>query len=272
MPGKLLYRWLPRTGADGGGSPVEFFDLEKRETKRVVDDADDIELSADHKKLLTRKDNAYYIIEPKEGQKLDKKLATTGFEAMIDPVAEWKQIFTDAWRLERDVFYDPNLHGVDWKLMRERYGKLLEEAVTRWDVNFVIGELIGELNASHTYRSGGDVENSAQRNVGYLGCDFTLTNGAYRITKIITAAPWDSEVRSPLAQPGLTNVSEGDYLLAINDELLDTTKDPWAALQGLADKPVLLTVNDKPTLEGSTRGVGANHQQRSALAQSSVDQ
>ena len=135
--------------------------------------------------------------------------------------------------------------------MRERYGKLLEDAVTRWDVNFVIGELISELNASHTYRSGGDVEKSAERGVGYLGCDFVLTNGAYRITKIIQAAPWDSEVRSPLARPGLTNVSEGDYLLAVNGEPLDPKQDPWAAFQGLADKPVLLTVNDQPTLKGA---------------------
>jgi tricorn protease len=251
ISGKLIYRWLPRTGADGAANAVEFYDFEKRETKRIVDDADDIELSADRKKLLVRKARAYHIVEPKEGQKLDKRLATTGFEAMIDPVAEWKQIFTDAWRLQRDVFYDPNLHGVDWKLMRERYGKLLEEAVTRWDVNFVIGELIGELNASHTYRSGGDVENPPQRNVGYLGCDFVLTNGAYRIAKIITAAPWDSEVRSPLAQPGLTNVNEGDYLLAINGEPLDISLDPWAAFQGLADKPVFLTVNSAPTFTGA---------------------
>jgi tricorn protease len=251
IPGKLIYRWLPRTGADGSANAVEFYDFEKRETKRVVDDADDIELSADRKKLLVRKDRAYHIIEPKEGQKLDKRLATTGFEAIIDPVAEWKQIFTDAWRLQRDVFYDPNLHGVDWPLMRERYGKLLESAVSRWDVNFVIGELIGELNASHTYRSGGDVENPPQRNVGYLGCDFVLTNGAYRIAKIITAAPWDSEVRSPLVEPGLTNVSEGDYLLAINGEPLDVSLDPWAALQGMADKPVFLTVNSEPTFIGA---------------------
>jgi tricorn protease len=251
ISGKLIYRWLPRTGADGSANAVEFYDFEKRETKRVLDDADDIELSADRKKLLVRKDRAYHIVEPKEGQKLDKRLATTGFEAMIDPVAEWKQIFTDAWRLQRDVFYDPNLHGVDWPLMRERYGKLLEEAVTRWDVNFVIGELIGELNASHTYRSGGAVEDSPQRNVGYLGCDFVLTNGAYRIAKIITAAPWDSEVRSPLVEPGLTNVSQGDYLLAINGEPLNISLDPWAALQGLADKPIFLTVNNEPTFTGA---------------------
>lgn len=251
VSGKLLYRWLPRTGADGGNSPLEFYDFDKRESKRVVDDADDIELSGDRSKLLIRKDRNYSIVEPKESQKLDKRIETGGFEAMVDPVAEWKQIFTDAWRLERDMFYDPKLHGVDWKLMRERYGKLLDDAVTRWDVNYVIGELISELNASHTYRSGGDVENSTQRNVGYLGCDFALTNGAYRITKIITAAPWDSEVRSPLAQPGLTNISEGDYLLAINGEPLDPKLDPWASLQGLADKPVFLTVNREPTLKGA---------------------
>jgi len=251
VSGKLIYRTLPRTGADGGNSPLEFFDFEKRESKKIADDVDDLELSADRKKILVRKDRSYSIIEPKEGQKLDKKLATTGLEASIDPVAEWKQIFTDAWRLERDIFYDPGLHGVDWKLMRERYGKLLEDAVTRWDVNFVIGELIGELNASHTYRGGGDLENSAQRNVGYLGCDFVLTNGAYQIAKIITAAPWDTEARSPLAAPGLTNIAEGDYLLAVNGEPVDVTRDPWAAFQGLANKPVFLTVNSEPKLAGA---------------------
>ncbi|HEX5219865.1 MAG TPA: PDZ domain-containing protein, partial [Verrucomicrobiae bacterium] len=251
VSGKLLYRWLPRTGSDGSASPLEFYDLEKRETKRVNDDVDDVELSADRTKLLVRKDRSYSIIEPRESQKLDKRIDTGGFEAMIDPVAEWKQIFTDAWRLERDMFYDPYMHGVDWKLMRERYGKLLDEAVTRWDVNFVLGELISELNASHTYRSGGDLERTPERGVGYLGCDFALTNGAYRIVKIITAAPWDSEVRSPLRQPGLTNVHEGDYLLAINGEPLDTKLDPWAPMQGLADKPVFLTLNSEPTLKGA---------------------
>src|SRR5512137_2896940 len=95
------------------------------------------------------------------------------------------------------------MHDVDWKEMRQRYGKLLEDAVTRWDVNYVLGELIAELNASHTYRGGGDVENSPQRGVGYLGVDYALENGAYRIRKILETAPWDLEVRSPLRQPGV---------------------------------------------------------------------
>jgi tricorn protease len=251
VSGKLIYRWLPRTGSGTDGSPVEFYDLEKRETKRILDDADDIKLAANREKILVRKDKTYAIVEPKESQKMDKKIETGGFEAVVDPVAEWKQIFTDTWRLERDMFYDPGLHGVDWNAMRERYGKLLADAVTRWDVNFVIGELISELNASHTYRSGGDTERSAERGVGYLGCDFVLTNGAYRIARIIDGAPWDSEVRSPLRAPGLTNLHAGDYLLAVNGEPLDMSKDPWAGFQGLADKPVFLTVNTNPVMAGS---------------------
>ena len=251
VSGKLLYRWLPRTGSGSEGSPIEYWDFEKREVKRVLDDADSLELSGNREKLLVRKGGDYAIIEPKESQKMDKKLATGDFQAMIDPVAEWKQIFTDAWRFERDFFYDPGMHGVDWNLMRARYLKLLNECVTRWDVSYVLGELLGELNSSHTYRSGGDVEKTAERGVGYLGCDFALTNGFYQITRIVTNAPWDSEVRSPLLRPGLTNVHQGDYLIAVNGEPLDPKEDPWAAFQGLADKPVLLTVNSKPSKTGA---------------------
>lgn len=251
VAGKLIYRRLPRTGSSDEAAPVVYYDLEKREEKTILADADFIELSANREKLLVRKDRNYSVVEPKENQKLDKKVDTAGFEAAIDPVAEWKQIFIDAWRLERDMFYDPGLHGVDWNAMRARYGKLLEDAVTRWDVNYVIGELISELNASHTYRSGGDTERSTERGVGYLGCDFIFTNGAYRIAKIISGAPWDSEVRSPLARPGLTNLHEGDYLLAVNGEPLAPQEDPWAAFQGLADKPVFLTVNTNPVLAGA---------------------
>jgi tricorn protease len=251
VSGKLLYRRLPRIGSGGEKAAVVFYDLEKREEKTVLDEADSVEVSADREKLLVRKGSDYAIIEPKEGQKLDKKIDTSAFEAPIDPVAEWRQIFTDAWRLERDYFYDPGMHGVNWNEMRQRYGKLLEDAVTRWDVSYVIGELISELNSSHTYRSGGEVEKGPTVGVGYLGCDFSVENGAYRIKHIVKAAAWDSEVRSPLLQPGITNVHEGDYLLSVNGDPLDVKEDPWAAFQGLADKPVFLTVNDKPTLTGA---------------------
>jgi tricorn protease len=250
VSGKLIYRRLPLAGDNDEKSVLKYYDLEKREEKTILDDVDQSILAAKGENLLARRKDDYVIIEPKADQKFDKKLPLTGLETTIDPVAEWQQIFTEAWRLERDFFYDPHMHGEDWEAMRQRYGGLIKDAVTRWDVNYVIGELIAELNSSHTYRGGGDLEGDLQRGVGYLGVDFSLENGAYRIKKIIDGAAWDSEVRSPLKRSGV-NVNEGDYLLAVNGLPLDTQLEPYAAFQGLANKPVFLTVNSKPTMEGS---------------------
>ncbi len=259
--GKVVYRRLPRTGAADGepfapaAGAIVFYDLEEREEKTVLAEADGYALAAGGEKLLVRQGEDYAVVELAAEQKVEKKLAVSRLETTVDPTAEWRQIFDDAWRLTRDFFYDPDLHGVDWQGMRERYGALLDDAVTRWDVNFVIGEMIGELNASHTYRGGGDSERPARRGVGLLGVDFALDEraaggGFYRLAKIIELPSWESEVRSPLRQPGV-EVAEGDYLLAVNGVPLDPAKDPWAAFEGLAGKPVMLTVNDRPTSDGA---------------------
>jgi tricorn protease len=250
LSGKLLYRRLPRTGSGEEISPLVFYDFKEREEKTVLGDVDGYKIAAGGEKILVAKKKDFAIIDPKPDQKMDKKLATGELEMTVDPVAEWHQIFNDAWRFDRDFFYDPNLHGVNWNEMRVRYGALLDGCVTRHDVNFVLGELIAELNSSHTYRGGGDLEKGEKRGVGLLGVDYALENGAYRIRKIYDGAPWDAEVRSPLLEPGL-KVKEGDYLLAVNGVKVDTTQDPWAAFDGLAGKDVMLTVNDKPTMEGS---------------------
>ncbi len=250
VSGKLIYRRSPRAGSGEEKGKLVYYDLEKREDKTILDEVDDAILAAKADKILVRRGSDYAIIEPKENQKFEKKLPLSGLETVIDPAAEWEQLFTEAWRLERDYFYDPHMHGVNWAGMRERYDRLLKDAVTRWDVNYVIGELIAELSSSHTYRSGGDVENPAQRGVGYLGVDFALENGGFRIKHIIEDAAWDTEVRSPLKQPGI-DVKEGDYLLAVNGLPLDIEQEPYAAFQGLADKPVFITVNSEPKLEGA---------------------
>ena len=250
-PGKVLFTRAPRAGSGTGTYPLSFYDLEKREEKLILDDARGLDLSADGKKLLVARGGTWGIVNVAEAQKFDKTLATGALEMTVDPVAEWRQIFTDAWRIERDFFYDPGMHGVDWKAMRERYGRLIDDCITRSDVNYVLGELLGELNCSHTYRGGGDLDESGPgRSVGYLGCDFALDQGAFRIRKILEGAAWDFHVRSPLRQPGV-NVKEGDWLLAVNGRALDPGKDPWTAFQGLGDKPVFLTVNDKPNTEGA---------------------
>jgi len=251
VKGKLLFRRLDKPGPDGTAKGnLCYYDLEEREEKTILADVDGAAPTADGGKVLVARKDAFAFLDIKPDQKLDKKLPTGDLPMVVDPAAEWRQIFADAWRFERDLFYDPGMHGVDWKAMRVRYGKLLDECATREDVNFVIGELIAELSASHTYRGGGDVEVPLQVGVGLLGADYALENGQFRIKKILRGAPWDAQARGPLAQPGL-DVKEGEYLLAVNHVALDPAKDPWAAFQGLAGKTVLLTVNGKPAAEGS---------------------
>lgn len=250
VSGKLVYLKPPNSGSDEKNKPVYFYDLEKREEKKIADDADFFEVSADGKKILIGKSNNYSIVDIAENQKLDKKMPASQIEMTIDPKAEWKQIFNDVWRFERDFFYDPNMHGVDWNAMRVRYGKLIDACLTRWDVNYVIGELIAELSSSHTYRGGGDTEQAENVNTGYLGIDWEIANGAYRIKRIVNGAPWDSELRSPLLAPGV-KAETGDYILAVNGVPLDISKAPWSAFAGLADITIELTVNDNPALEGA---------------------
>lgn len=250
IKGKLLYRRSTRTGAVDGPTPIVWFDLAEREEKTVTDNAQGFELSADGKKLLVSNASNFYIIDVKPAQKLEKPLATSAMSLTVDPLAEWHQMFNDAWRIERDYFYDPGMHGVNWDLMRSRYGRLIDDAVSRWDVSFVLGELIGELNSSHTYVQGGATETGPRRGVGLLGADYTIENGAYRISAILDGGAWDSEVRSPLREPG-ANVAVGDYLLAVNGRPIDMTKEPAAALDGQANVTVALTINSRPTMDGS---------------------
>jgi tricorn protease len=251
--GKVTYLRNPRTGAQPDEkADLVFYDLKERKEETVIDGIDDYQLSADTKKIVVRKDETFSVLELKPKQRIEKPLRTGELEATVDPAAEWRQIFNDVWRFERDYFYDPNMHGVDWNAMKAHYGSLLDAAVTRWDVNYIIGELISELNSSHTYRGGGAAENAAQRGVGMLGVNWALENGAYRIKTIIRGAQWDEAVRSPLLEPGV-NVKEGEYVLAVNNVPVDATKDPWASFQGLADQTIELTVNDRPSTEGARK-------------------
>jgi len=251
VKGKLIFSRYASAGAATSSSPsgkLIYYDLKEREEKTVISGISSYNISADGKKVIYRSKSAYGIIDLAAGKKVgDGKISTTKLKAWIDPQEEWRQIFTEVWRVQRDFFYDPNMHGLDWAAIKQRYQALLEYVVDREDLNYVIGEMIAELNSSHTYIRGGDIEYPDRISVGLLGCDFELDeeNNAYRISKIYEGAVWDAEVRSPLRTPGI-EVNEGDYLLAVNGKEIDTSKDPWAAFQGLAGEVVELMINDEP--------------------------
>jgi tricorn protease len=263
--GKLIYA---RGAAPGSEDPpsIRYFDPsakddEGRKEKVLAEKAEEFAVSADGRKLLVVADGAVTIRDAAPDSKA-KPVSKDGMTVTVDPRAEWKEIYNDAWRRFRDWFYDPHMHGVDWAKMRTRYESLLSDCVSREDVSYVIRELISELNVGHAYYNVGEVDAEPKTTVGLLGADFTLEQGAYRIAAIAEGGPWDVDARGPLSQPGV-NVKVGDWLLAVDGVPVDTKQDPWAAFQGKADRVVTLTVSDKPTLQPRT--AAADSGQRDVL-------
>jgi tricorn protease len=242
-----------RRGSDGG---IKLFDLEDdKKEEKDVGAGGGFTVSADGKKLLLNRGRGAAIQDASAGGKATS-VSTSGMQVLIDPSAEWPQLFTDAWRLFRDFFYDPNMHGVDWQHVHDHYAAMIPFCASREDVTYVIGEMIAEANVGHAYLAGnGDGSPTAPNvGVGMLGVDFVLENGAYRIGRILRGADWDSDAISPLAMPGV-DVAAGDYLLAVNGVPVDPSQDPWASFVGLANKEVLLTVNAEPTMDEDARDV-----------------
>ncbi len=253
--GKVLFIRYPNAGtAENGTVSLKYYDIDKREEKTILDGVWYYALSADGKKVLVVGDGQTAVVAVEEGQKYEKILRTSELEMVIDPMAEWKQLFMDTWRIERDYFYDANMHGVNWDLMKERYLHMLAGATTREEVNVVIGDMIAELNASHAYRFGGDLEETPFANCGYLGINWKADGKYYRVDKILRGASWDAEVRSPLDAPGI-DITEGQYILAVNGIPILTTQEPFAYFQGLANKTVEITYNTTPTFEGAKTAI-----------------
>ena len=246
----LIYLKRPNTGSGESKNKLLAFNFKERKEETILEDVSGFDLSSDEKKLLVHRERQYAIMDTRKDQKFEKPLRFSQLEMRVDPRSEWKQILNESWRLYRDFFYDAALHGIDWPALRDRYSRMLDSAVTRWDVNYVVGELIGEINASHVWLSGGDTEESESVGVGMLGIDWSLENGAYRIKRIIHAAAWDAENRSPLDQPGI-KVSEGDYILAVNHHPLNPNADPWQVFVGLEGQTAMLTVHTNTAMAGA---------------------
>jgi len=249
---QLIYVRMAQRGGASGAS-IKLFDMnaDNPVEQEVAAGAGGFDISGDGKKLLVVRGNAASIQNAAAGGTA-KPVSTDGLRQTVNPREEWTQIFNDAWRLQRIYFYDPNMHGVDWDAVHKQYAPMIDDAVNREDVGYIISEMISELNVGHAYYGGGDIENAPSMTVGMLGVDYEVDSGTYRITKIYEGAPWDSDARSPLAH---VDVNEGDYLLAVNGAPLSTDQDPWAAFVGLAGKVTELTVSTKPETDDEARRV-----------------
>ncbi len=240
--GKLVFLRHPNTGSDSRSASLAFYDLKEREEKTIMEGVERAKLTADGKMIVVRAGGKYGIVKAAEKQKVEKPIPTGDLAMELVPREEWRQIFNDTWRRYRDFFYDPQMHGVDWEAMKVQYGALVEDARSRWDLNFISSNLLAELSAGHTYTYGDGPDQVQSINTGFLGIDWDLTKKGYRIKRIVRPAAWDTEVRSPFDKPGNT-IRKGDYIHAVNGIPLDLLRDPYAAFEGLAGKTVSLSTS-----------------------------
>ena len=237
----------------GSHDPMNLYSysFNKRKESTLVESIDGFKLSFDGESIIYQKDGGVSIVAASGGE--GKPVKLNGLKFWYEPLKEWTQIFNDAWRLERDYYYEAGMNGQDWNFMKQKYGKLVDRASCRQDLTFIIGELIGELNTSHTYVYGGDSKRKADRvNVGMLGADYKVDaqNNLYQFSKIYKERDWSRETWPPLAKPGI-NIIEGEYLLKVNNVDVKANKEVYSYFVGLAGKQVTLTVNSKPTLVGA---------------------
>jgi tricorn protease len=251
--GSTVY-YLRQSGQGGPGGKLAFqmYDLAaKKET--ALGSVSGYEISADGKKMLVSQDGKYGIIDlPKGPVNVGEPLDLSAMETRLDHHAEWKQIYNECWRQMRDFFYDPHLHGLDWKAIRVKYEPLVDHVNHRADLTYVIGEMIAELNAGHAYVGGGDFPHPRRIPTGLLGARLRRdpTTGYYKIVKILKGPRWDPDLRSPLDELGV-NVKDGDYVLAVNGKPVNELRTIYEALVNQAGKPVTLKVNARPEEKGA---------------------
>lgn len=248
LPNGVLYM-----RSNDGQSSLRFYNIDDRKEETILETLQGYELSANREKIVASLGrNNYAIVNAKPGQKpADSTLKLDNMEMRIDPKAEWQQEFTDAWRILRDWFYDPGMHGLDWKGIREKYGQLVPYVAHRADLDYILGEVAGEMHAGHVYvGSPADVNNVDRVDNGLLGAEIAAADGYFRITNIFPGENWHESFRSPLTEPGV-KVREGDYILAVDGVSTKGVDNFYRLLENKADRVVTLTVNASPSMTGA---------------------
>jgi tricorn protease len=234
-----------------GKKAIQRFDLKDRKAETLLAEADEYEVSSDGKKLLYRLKEAWAMgsagaktLTPGEG-----KIKVEAIEVRAEPRAEWAQIFNEAWRINRDFFYDPGMHGADWNKMRAKYAQFLPELSSRADLNRLVQWLCSELGVGHHRGGGGDFFTEGKPVPGgLLGADYEVSEGRYRFKKVYGGLNWNPALRAPLTEPGL-NVKAGEYLLAVDGRALKAPTNLYSAFENTANKAIDITVG--PNADGS---------------------
>ncbi len=250
--GSVFYLETPR---GGGQAPptLHRYQLRERRAAPFLEGIRSFTMSGDAKKLLYRADgNRWGVVGTDRPAKVGEgPVDVTGLDALIDPRAEWAQIFRETWRLQREYFYDASMHGANWQAVYDKYRPLVPFVAHRTDLSYLIAMVGGELAVGHSYVSGpGDQPDSDPVSIGMLGADYAVENGRYRIRRIYSGENWNPELQAPLSAPGV-QISEGDYLLEVNGKPLAPPASIYQAFQGTAGRQTLLRVNSTPSLEGS---------------------
>lgn len=254
---------------------LKAYDLEEKEVSDFLSGINSYHLSADGKKLAYRAGGKFGVVDAGGKAKVgDGAVDLASVKLKVDRMAEFRQIFDEAWRIQRDWYYDKGMQGNDWAAIGQMYGRFVPDCGNRSDLNYLIGEMIAELNTGHTYVYGGDTGGGGKRvGVGLLGCDFDAPEGSafHRIAHIIPGKAWDEDLRSPLAEPGCP-VKEGDYLIAIDGQEVSSKDNVYKFLEDKANKLVTITFNSKASAEGArTCRVKALRQEVSIRYQEWID-
>lgn len=253
----------PPPGPGAFGLIVHKFDLEKRKAERILANVGSFAVSANGEKMLYQTGPQWMIAptgmpggmpggRPGEGpgKPGEGSLNVAAMEVRVEPRAEWKQMFYEIWRHERDFFYDPNLHGLNVEKVVKTYEPFLASVNHRSDLNYLFVEMLNQLTVGHMFISGGDLPDVKRVPGGLLGADYTIDQNRYRFARVYNGENWNPQVKAPLTQPGV-NVKAGEYLLAVNGRDLTARDNVYAAFESMAGKSVLIKVGPTPD------GVGA---------------
>ena len=235
---------------------VHRFDVSKRKADVVIGGVKNFQVSFTGEKMLYQQDDKWTIAEPppmsdssdgpppKPGN--EKVLKTQDLEVRVDPPAEWKQMFHEVWRIERDFFYDPHYHGLDLQAAEERYSVYLNGLASRDDLNYLFTEMLGNMTVGHMFLGGGDRPEVKHLRTGLLGADYQIENGRYRFARVYDGENWNPDLKAPLTQPGV-NVVAGDYLLAVNGRDLHAADNVYSFFEETAGKTTILKVGSDPS-------------------------